>query len=89
MRGQLKLQHLSLNPGEIRAAVVIGVGLPAKDNVIHAVHRSGRRRQTVGRGIGHHIGAHNQIEFPPGEDLAQNRQISRIGKVYRNVVGKR
>ena len=56
--------------------------------MVHGVDRAVGRRGLIGRGVGHHVGPHRQIQFPVGKDLPQAVQVAGSGQVHRNVVGE-
>ena len=87
MGGELQLNHIPLNPGEIRVNFVpLCIAGAAENNVIEVVDGAGRRRCPVGGGVGYHVRAHRQVQLPPCKDLPQAVQIQRRGQVYRDVV---
>ncbi len=78
-----------VNAAEVRVDLVaLRVAGAAKDDVVQGVDGAGRRRRPVGGGVGHHVGAHRQVQLPAGKDLPQPVQVLRRGQVHRDVVGE-
>ena len=89
MGGQLELEHLPQDAGEVRVDLpALGVAGAAEDDVVQMVDGAGRGRGLVGGGTRHHVGPHRQIQRLPREHLPQAVQVGGGGQVHREVVGE-